>query len=235
MHPDLQSLLTLQDKDKAADALRASLDALKPEEQALDDELAQLAQAVSDARRNVSGAEARRTELEGRVQSFKQMQDRRKQQLEFVRGDKEKSSLTAEIDMARGVLVKEESDFVRSGDAIGDAEKRVGDAEKASEAATERQADPRAAIAEKRADLESQLKAASAERREAAAAVPPTYLVRYERTRRGRAPTAVFALQKDSCGHCFTAVPVQRRILIQQGMSIESCEVCGVLLYAAEA
>jgi len=235
MHPDLQSLLTLQDKDKAADALRTSLEALRPEEQVLDDELAQLAQAVLDARRNVAGAEARRAELEGRVQSFKQMQDSRKQKLEFVRGDKEKSSLSAEIDMARGVLVKEESDYVRSGDAIADAVKRTADAEKAAEAAVERQLEPRAAIAARRAELEAELATASAERRAAAAEVPQTYLVKYERTRRGRAPTAVFALQKDSCGHCFTAVPVQRRILLQQGMSIESCEVCGVLLYAAEA
>ena len=234
MHPDLQSLLTLQEKDKAADALRAALEALRPEEQALDDELAQLAQALTDAQRNVTGAEARRAELETRVQSFKQMQDRRKQQLEFVRGDKEKSALSVEIDMARGVLVKEESDYVRSGDAITEAAKRVADAEQAAEAAAVRQAEPRAAIAARRAELEGQLATAGAERRAAAGEVPQTYLVRYERTRRGRAPTAVFSLLKDSCGHCFTAVPVQRRILIQQGMSIESCEVCGVLLYVAE-
>jgi hypothetical protein len=234
MHPDLQSLLTLQEKDKAADALRSSLEALRPEEQALDDELAQLAQALADARRNVAGAEARRAELETRVQSYKQMQDRRKQQLEFVRGDKEKSSLSVEIDMARGVLVKEESDYVRSGDAISEAEKRVVVAEQAAEAATARQVEPRAAIAERRADLDAQLAAAAAERLTAAGDVPQPYLVKYERTRRGRAPTAVFPLLKDSCGHCFTAVPVQRRILLQQGMSIESCEVCGVLLYAAE-
>lgn len=235
MHPDLQSLLTLQEKDKAADALRASLEALRPEEQALDDEVAQLAQNLATARGNVTGAEARRAELESRVSSFKQMQDRRKQQLEFVRGDKEKSSLTAEIDMARGVLVKEESDFVRSGDAITDAEKRVADAEKAAEAVVERQAEPRAGIAARRAELDALLATAAAERKAAASEVPQPYLVKYERTRRGRAPTAVFPLLKDSCGHCFTAVPVQRRILIQQGMSIESCEVCGVLLYAAEA
>jgi len=234
MHPDLQFLLTLQEKDKAGDALRASLEALRPEEQVLDDELAQLDQAVADARRNVAGAEARRAELETRVQSFKQMQDRRKQQLEFLRGDKEKSSLSAEIDMARGVLVKEESDFARSADAIAEAEKRVTDAEAAVEAAHERQVEPRAAIAARRAELEALSATAAAERGAAAAAVPKEYLVKYERTRRGRAPTAVFPLLKDSCGHCFTAVPVQRRILIQQGMSIESCEVCGVLLYAAE-
>ena len=38
----------------------------------------------------------------------------------------------------------------------------------------------------------------------------------------------------DACGHCFTAVPTQRRVLIQRGASIEGCEACGVLLYAAE-
>jgi hypothetical protein len=64
--------------------------------------------------------------------------------------------------------------------------------------------------------------------------VRPDLLTRYERIRRGRAPAAVFSLRNDSCGHCFTAVPTQRRVLIQQGQSIESCEVCGVLLYAEE-
>ncbi len=235
VHPDLESLLNLQEKDKTLDAVKASIDALMPEQQALDDELAQHAQALSDARRAVSGAEARKVELEGRIAGYKQHQERRRQQLDFVRGPKEASTLTAEIDMARGVLVKEEADFLRSGDAIVEAEKRVKDAEKAHAAVQEKQVEPRAALARKREELEAQLAAAHAERGEAAQGVQASLLVRYERIRRGRAPLAVFALSHNACGHCFTAVPTQRRILVQQGQSIESCEVCGVLLYAAEA
>ena len=235
MHPDLQPLLTLQEKDKAVDAVKQSLAALVPEEKALDDELDQQALALTDAQRAVSGAEVRKTELENRIQGYKQLQERRRQQLDFVRGAKEASTLMAEIDMARQVLVKEEADFLRSGDAIVEADKRVKDVTKNHAAVVERQAEARAALEAKRAELEGQLQVAQAERQAATADVKPQMLVRYERIRRGKAPMAVFPLNKDSCGHCFTAVPVQRRILIQQGASIESCEVCGVLLYAADA
>lgn len=235
MHPDLQSLLNLQEKDKAVDAVKAQLAALLPEEKALDDELDQHNRTLSDAQRATAGAEARKVELENRIHGYKQLQERRRQQLDFVRGAKEASTLMAEIDMARQVLVKEEADFLRSGDAIVEAEKRVKDVTRQHAAAVTRQAEARQALAEKRAGLQQQLDAAQQERKAAAGEVKPALLARYDRIRRGRAPTGVFALNKDSCGNCFTAVPVQRRILIQQGASIESCEVCGVLLYAPEA
>lgn len=232
MHPDLQSLLILQEKDKAVDAVLKSLEALKPEEQALDDEMASLTRGLDDARRAASGAEARKTELQGRIAGYKQLQERRRQQLDFTRTPKETSTLMAEIDLARGVLVKEEADFLRSGDAIVEADKRVKDAEKAHEAAAEKQSEARAALAERRGVLAEELTAARAARQAATKDVRPDLLVRYERIRRGRAPAAVFALRADSCGHCYTAVPMQRRVLIQQGQVIEACEVCGVLLYA---
>ena len=73
------------------------------------------------------------------------------------------------------------------------------------------------------------------EAREAQAArVPAGLRSRYERIRRGRAPLALYPLHGDACGHCFTAVPTQRRSLIARGASMEGCEACGVLLYAAE-
>ncbi|MGH7529641.1 MAG: zinc ribbon domain-containing protein, partial [Gemmatimonadales bacterium] len=70
------------------------------------------------------------------------------------------------------------------------------------------------------------------ERAAAAAAVNGTLLTRYERIRRGKTPQALVSLHGDSCGNCFTAVPTQRRALIQRGATIETCEACGVLLYA---
>src|SRR2546430_2045278 len=72
-------------------------------------------------------------------------------------------------------------------------------------------------------------------RAEAARGVNASLLVRYDRIRRGKAPLAVFPLHDGTCGNCFTAVPTQRRALIQRGATIEGCEACGVLLYAKEA
>ena len=232
MHPDLQALLTLQDKDKAVAAVRKTLEALRPEEVALDAELGAHATALEDAERAAAGAITRRAELEQRIAGYKQMQERRRQQLDFVRGAKEASTLMAEIDLARGVLVKEETEYLRSGDAIVEAEKRVKDVAKAHAAVLAQQEAARGGLVAKRAELQGQLEAARAERARAATEVKPALLARYERIRRGRAPAAVFALRQDACGHCNTAVPLQRRMLILQGQSIESCEVCGVLLYA---
>ena len=234
MHPDLESLLNLQEKDKAVGAVQKAIEALKPEEDALDTELEQFARALADAQRGALAAEARRQELEHRIGSYKQLQERRRQQLDFVRGAKEASALMAEIDLARGVLVKEEAEFLRSGDAIVESDKKLKDAEKAHVAAVAKQAEAREALAVKRATLDEELAAAKAERQKATKDVRSPLLVRYERIRRGRAPAAVYALHNDACGHCFTAVPTQRRMLIQQGQSIEACEVCGVLLYAQE-
>jgi len=235
VHPDLEPLLTLQEKDKVVDIVVKALGQLTPEEKALDDALAQHERVLADARRAVAGAEARKAELEHRIAGYKQLQERRRQQLDFVRGDKEAAALSAEIDMARSVLVKEEADYLRSGDGIVEAEKRVKDTEKVHAAAVLQQEEARASLAARRAELDAQLEAAKAERDAATLSVKPQMLVRYERIRRGRAPLAVYPLQKDSCGHCFTAVPVQRRVLIQQGQVIEACEVCGVLLYHAAA
>ena len=63
--------------------------------------------------------------MEHRIAGYKQLQERRRQQLDFVRGAKEASTLMAEIDLARGVLVKEEAEYMRSGDAIVEADKRT--------------------------------------------------------------------------------------------------------------
>jgi len=162
------------------------------------------------------------------------MQEQRRQRLEWVRGAKEASTLMAELDLARSVLAKEEAEFMRSGDAVTEAERKAAEAERALEEVRARQAPLREALAGKREQIAAERELAFAERERATGGVSPGLLARYERIRRGKAPLALYALHGDACGHCFTAVPTQRRALIQRGASIEGCEACGVLLYAPE-
>ncbi len=234
MHPDLVSLLALQERDLAVAAVQKELDALKPEEAVLDTELEVQTRALEEAERAVTAAETRRTELEARIAGYKQSQERRRQQLEYVRGAKEASTLMAEIDMARGVLVKEEADFLRSSDWVIEAEKKLKDQTKAHAAVVAQQAEARAGLAERRAGIESRLAEAVAARAATAKEVRAPLRARYDRIRRGRTPVVLFPLRQDACGHCNTAVPLQRRQLIYQGQTLESCEGCGVLLYVEE-
>ena len=234
MHPDLVSLLALQERDLAVATVQKELDALRPEEEVLDAELDAQTKALEEAQRAVTAAEARRQELETRIAGYKQMQERRRQQLEYVRGAKEAATMMAEIDMARSVLVKEEADFLRSADWVIEAEKKLKDQTKAHAAVVAQQAEARAALAERRAAIEARLAEAVGARVSTAAEISKPLLDRYDRIRRGRTPVVLFPLRQDACGHCHTAVPLQRRQLIYQGQTLEACEGCGVLLYVEE-
>lgn len=234
MHPDLEPLLTLQEKDQLVTGSQLALAALEPEQRRLNEQLAASERALQAAQRSVEDALRRRDELEGKISNYRTMQEQRRQRLEWVRGAKEASTLMAELDLARSVLAKEEAEFMRSGDAVHEAERRVSEAENALAVVREAQAPDREALTGRREAIMAELEQAQAVRGEATLSVNSALLVRYERIRRGKAPLALYALHGDACGHCFTAVPTQRRVLIQRGASIEGCEACGVLLYASE-
>ena len=234
MHPDLEALLALQDKDVALLSCDARLKGLEPELKLLDDQLAAAERVVTQARAGIQAALQRRDGLEGKIQSYRTMQEQRRQKLEWVRGAKEASTLMAELDLARTVLAKEEAEFMRSGDAVGEAERKTAEAENALQNARDAQAAQREALAGKRQEIAAERELIAVERDSAAKGVNAALLARYDRIRRGKTPLAVFALHGSSCGNCFTAVPTQRKALIQRGATIEGCEACGVLLYAKE-
>jgi predicted nucleic acid-binding Zn-ribbon protein len=234
VHPDLEALLALQEKDQAVTAVDIALRGLEPESATLAEELAAAERVLDSAQRGIREAERRRDELEGKISSYRTMQEQRRQRLEWVRGAKEASTLMAELDLARSVLAKEEAEFMRSGDAVTEAELKAAEAEAALEKVREAQAPRREALAGRRDALATEREEAVAAREAATRAVDSGLLGRYERIRKGKAPLALYALHGDACGHCFTAVPTQRRILIQRGATIETCEACGVLLYGVE-
>ncbi|HYL22290.1 MAG TPA: hypothetical protein VEU74_11050 [Gemmatimonadales bacterium] len=234
MHPELEALLALQEKDRAVTASDEAIAALAPELETLDQALAAAELGLAAAQTAIQAAMDRRDALEGKIANYRTMQEQRRQRLEWVRGAKEASTLMAELDLARSVLAKEEAEFMRSGDAVTEAERKAAEAEKVLSEVRARQAPQREAVSGKREQIAAERERAVAARETEAARVDAALLARYERIRRGKAPLALYPLHGDACGHCFTAVPTQRRALIQRGASIEGCEACGVLLYAAE-
>ena len=234
MHLDLEALLALQDKDVALASCDARLKALEPELKALDEQIVAAERVVAQARAGIQAALDRRDGLEGKIASYRTMQEQRRQKLEWVRGAKEASTLMAELDLARTVLAKDEAEFMRSGDAVGEAERKTAEAENALQKVRDAQAAQRELLAGKRQEIAAERETVAIGRALATKGVNPVLLNKYDRIRRGKAPLAVYPLHGSSCGNCFTAVPTQRKALIQRGATIEGCEACGVLLYAKE-
>lgn len=231
MHPDLQALLELQEKDKAVMAITEQRVALEPQLEALDADMRTAEEALQVARQRAAEADSRREELEEKIEGYRVMQERRRQRLEWVKGAKEASTLMAELDLARSVMAKEEAEWIRSADRVQEANHIAAEAEQVVEELRTAQAPQREEIAAQRAGFEEQLQLATKERSKAAQGVPRQLLERYERILSGRAPLALYAVQNGACGRCFTAVPLHRRQKIQRGDGVDSCEACGVLLY----
>jgi predicted nucleic acid-binding Zn-ribbon protein len=228
---DLPSLLVLQDKDAAVRHAEEQLAKLQPEIDELDSTLADIEDQLAAARGATEEAEKRRSELEERIESYRVMQERRKQKLEWVRGAKEAAAIMAELDLARSVLAKEEAEWIRSADKVQEAQHNLNAIEEVALETRETQGPTREELAQRAGELEKELEAAVVDRDVAAKDINAQQLAQYRRILMGRAPQALYPLRSGACGHCFTSVPLHRVQQIKSGSTVENCEACGVWVY----
>ncbi len=237
MQSDLKHLLALQDVDRVVMSVEEELRALEPEIAELDAVLEQLNGESERLQAKLDEAREKRSQLEDHIETYRVMQERRRQKLEWVRGAKEASAMMAEIDLARSVLAKEEAEWIRSADEVQEIEAATREATERVEAANGEQAPRREEIAAIRGECTERLEEALAQREEAAGEIRETkrnLLAMYDRIRSGRAPFAMYELHADACGHCYTSVPMHLRQQIQRNESFATCEACGVLIYIPE-
>jgi predicted nucleic acid-binding Zn-ribbon protein len=234
MHADLVKLLDLQSKDAAVAAAEARLRELDRESAALDQAVQRARDALDAARRAATDGARRRDEIEARVESYRMLQDRRVQRLETVRNPKDASTLMAELDLARSVIAKEETDWVRAAEAVTSLERKVGEEENNVAAADLEQAPERARLAERRRLLEAERDAAVLAREASAEQIDKPLRTRYDRLRRSRARDVVVPLVGGTCGACHTSIPLNRRSQIRSGAILDGCEGCGAILYPTD-
>ena len=84
MLDDLKTLLELQEKDRAVMDIHKELDALEPELAELDRVIAALEEELEAARGRVTAAAERRESLEGKIESYRVMQERRRQNIHLL-------------------------------------------------------------------------------------------------------------------------------------------------------
>jgi uncharacterized protein len=235
MHADLVKLLELQAKDLAVVEVEQRLNALGGEAGVLDQALQRSRDGLDAAKRAVTDAARRRDELEQKIESYRVLQERRQQRLEHVRNPKEASTLMAELDLARSVVAKEESDWVRSADAVTQAQFKAAEEERNVEAVAEGQTGERERLAARRQELERELAQARQDREDSASRLDRPLRIRYDRLRKARSGDVIVPLVGGSCGSCHTSIPLNRRSQIRAGTVVDNCEVCGAILYPPEA
>jgi uncharacterized protein len=234
MRPELITLLDLQAKDAALSEADAKLSAVRDETAQLDQALARARESVEAARRALADRRKKRDELETKIESYRTLQERRRQRLEQVRNPKEASAVMAELDLAKSVMAKEESEWVRSADAVVQLEHKMETEELHLKALEASQAEERERLEDRRRALQAERDTAHDQREATAALVDKPLRIRYDRLRRTRNSNVVVPLIGGACGGCHTAVPLNRRSQIRSGAVLDGCEACGAILYPAE-
>jgi len=234
MHPELAKLIDLQSKDAAVAAAEQRLTNLSRETVGLDAALQRGRDSLEGARRAAADGQRRRDELETKIETYRILQDRRRQRLEQVRNPKDASTLMTELDLTHSVMAKEENDWVRSAEMVLQLEVKVRDEERNLAVLEAAQAPERSEVARRRAVLEAERDEALRIREESAGHLGKALSGRYDRLRRTRSSDVVVPLVGGACGACHTAVPLNRRSQIKAGNVIDACEACGAILYPAE-
>ena len=232
MQQDLEALLALQADDEVIDQLDGRLRALGPRFSELDRRRKAVVDQLSSAEAATEADEKRHRELEGRLTDHKQRQERNLAHLDSVKRMREATAAMAQVEQARKILIEEESELQGLARRIADGHKSISAHREALEEEDRSQAAEREALERERSAIEEELSTARAKRTQTASHVPKAILAKYDRIRGRRGERAIFALRGPSCGHCDTAIPLQRRNQMMGTGLIEVCEACGVLLYA---
>jgi uncharacterized protein len=152
-----------------------------------------------------------------------------------IKTPREYAALSREIDIANKTN-DTQSEQVRDLTAqAGEIQKSL---EAKGEALAEReekaQADAKA-LDEALAKAEERLRALDARRAEAAKAVDPALLAKYENIKKRRAGIAVAPVVGSTCRGCNRNIPPQLSIVLQRADSVETCPNCHRIIYSAEA
>jgi len=234
MQQEVEALLALQQDDLKIREIEAQMRALDPQLAELDKRRDQAAAALTRAETLVQGEEKKQRELQARLAQHKQMQERNLHQLEDVKRMREATAATTQVESTRRLMGEDEAELAIIGRRMAEMNTAIANSKQALAAVEQEQQQTRPEIESKRSALQSQLDDAKTDRNGKAGAVSRPMLGKYDRIR-GKRDRALYPLRGGSCGHCDTAVPLQRRNMMSGTGQIEVCEACGVLLYADSA
>lgn len=234
MNAEVAALLEVQAEDIKTYAIEDRLSALAPRLGALEQDRKRAEEALKQAKQMAESEEQRQREIQDRLRQHREMKEKSEGLLGQVTTPREAAAAMAQIEQAKRFIADEERDLETIQHRLAELRKGAVDREKAVKDIEKVQEEARESLATDQAALQKELGAVKAARDKKAMSVPRSLIQRYDRIRSKRRTTAVYPLRGQSCAHCDTAIPMQRRSTMIATGATELCEGCGVLLYVAE-
>ena len=231
MLPEIEKLLTLQDRDQKLRAVLAEVAALPAEKAARDRELKAADDRLESARTRQKEIEVERKKLEVEVKAKQDQIARYKNQQLETRKNEEFSALRHEIEVAEKAIVELEDRELVLMEEAESLKPALAAAQEAHVAEKKKVESHMASLTTRKENLEARQKELETERPRFIEGIDEDLLDRYERLFKTKNGLALVTVEHEVCTGCHMKVTHQAILEVKAEKEIVGCPQCGRLLY----
>ena len=234
MHPELEQLLILQDRQQKIRQIQTEIKTLPQQKKNLEAQLAASAAGVEALKQKGKQVEVDRKRLELDVGTRNDSISKLRTQQYETRKNDEFAAMGHEIERYQkeiGIIEDQELELMVEADRV-----KAELAEEEKKAAVTKDSISRQLVDldEKSKTLEARLQELSKERADLATKIDEDLLDRFDRLFESKGDAAIVALEHNVCTGCHMKVTTATVAHAKAGKEIVSCEQCGRILYFAE-
>ena len=233
MHPDLEQLLVLQDRQQKIKQIQIEVETLPLQKKSLEAQLAASVAGVEVLKQKARKVEMDRKKLELDVGTRTESISRLKTQQYQTRKNDEFQAIGHEIERYENEIRKIEDGELELMIEADKLKADLGVEEKKAATVKESVARQTADLEVKSKILESRLEELTKERAEIGGKIDEDLLGRFERLFKSKGDAVVVPLEHEVCTGCHMKVTTQTAHRAKAGKEIVSCENCGRILYDA--
>jgi predicted nucleic acid-binding Zn-ribbon protein len=233
VHPELEQLLVLQDRQQKIKQIQTEVETLPLQEKSLEAQLAASVAGVEVLKQKARKVEMDRKKLELDVGTRNESISRLKTQQYQTRKNDEFQAIGHEIERYENEIRKIEDEELELMIEADKLKADLGVEEKKAATVKESVARQTADLEAKSKTLESHLEELTKEREEIAGKIDEDLLGRFERLFKSKGDAVVVPLEHEVCTGCHMKVTTQTAHRAKAGKEIVSCDNCGRILYDA--
>jgi predicted nucleic acid-binding Zn-ribbon protein len=235
VHPELEQLLVLQDRQQKIRQIQTEIKTVPLERDHLELQLAESAAGVDALKLKSRQLEVERKKLELDVGTRTDSIARLKTQQYQTRKNDEFQAIGHEIERYENEIRKLEDQELELMIEVDKLKGEVEAAEKSARATNDSISRQLVDLESKSKTLETQKRELEKEREALASKIDPDLLDQFERLFNSKGDAAVVAVEHGVCTGCHMKVTTATASRVKAGKEIVSCENCGRILYGAAA
>ncbi len=234
MHPALEQLRHLQDLERQAAALRATLDAVDQRRLEIEAPVVEATEALQDLTRTIEERQTQRRTGDRDVAALQQRLTKYRTQLMAVTNAREYEAVQHEIATVEGELKRREDDTITLLFELDELGARAEQTQRTLAERRDAAAVGLAGLADETQRHKLDLAAAEGSVSEVRAAVDKAALAMYDRTSKRYPRHAVAELKGELCTGCNVKLRPMLASEVRRGEKIVQCENCTRLLFAVK-